>query len=186
MIKSMNTTPGSIVIRPANLDDSLQYRELRLSALLDSPTAFSADYQTNLNHPMNFWERRLTFDRYGTIFFAEHENKLIGMTGIRIGESPKTKHGAYVWGVYVCPEWRGLHIAETLIETCADWARQREVVILKLGVMANNESAIRCYKRCGFTVYGTEPRALLFEGKFYNEFLMSLDLDQVHTEPEQS
>jgi ribosomal protein S18 acetylase RimI-like enzyme len=100
------------------------------------------------------------------------------MTGIRIGESPKTRHGAYIWGVYIRPEWRGLHIAEGLIEECAQWARQRNVVILKLGVMANNESAIRCYQRCGFTTYGHEPRTLFLQGHYYDEFLMSRDLDQ--------
>src|SRR5215216_1606937 len=158
MIRSIITPRGTIVIREANSTDVSRYRDLRLDGLQDSPTAFSADYQTNFSYPMSFWEGRLTFDEHGVIFFAEQENTLIGMTGIRKGESPKTKHGAYVWGVYVRPAWRGLHVAEALIEICADWARQRDVVILKLGVMANNESAIRCYKRCGFTVYGTEPR----------------------------
>jgi RimJ/RimL family protein N-acetyltransferase len=64
-----------------------------------------------------------------------------------------------------------------LIEMCAEWARESGVVILKLGVMANNESAIRCYKRCGFTIYGTEPRALFCEGQYYDEYLMSRDLN---------
>jgi RimJ/RimL family protein N-acetyltransferase len=178
MIKSVNTPRGTIVIREANLADVHQYRELRLNALQDSPTAFSADYQTNLNYPMSFWEGRLIFDQFGMLFFAEHSGNLIGMTGIRTGESPKTKHGAFVWGVYVRPEWRGLHIAEALIEECAQWARHRNVVILKLGVMANNASAIRCYSKCGFTVYGHEPRALFHEGRYYDEFLMSRALDQ--------
>lgn len=84
MTKSVETPRGAIVVRQANLGDVAQYRELRLSALLDSPTAFSADYQTNLNHPMSFWQGRLTFDQYGMIFFAEHTNNLIGMTGIRL------------------------------------------------------------------------------------------------------
>ena len=178
MIKTINTSRGMIVIREANLADVHQYRELRLNALLDSPTAFSADYQTNLNYPMSFWEGRLTFDQYGMTFFAEHNGNLIGMSGIRMGESPKTKHGAYVWGVYVRPEWRGLHVAEVLIKMCAGWAQQRGVVVLKLGVIANNESAIRCYQRCGFRTYGTEPRALFYEGNYYDEYLMSRALDQ--------
>lgn len=175
---SIPTSRGTVLIREANPNDVARYRELRLEALLDSPTAFSADYQMNLNHPMSFWEGRLTFDEHGILFVAEHENTLIGMTGIRKGETPKTKHGAYVWGVYVRPAWRGLHIAEALIQSCAYWARERHVVILKLGVMANNESAIRCYKRCGFTVYGTEPRALFYEGQYYDEFLMFCSLDE--------
>ncbi len=176
MIRSFETSRGTIILREGNLADAPQFRDLRLNGLQDSPTAFSADYQVNFDHSMNFWEGRLTFDQYGIIFFAEHDSQLIGMTGIRIGESPKTKHGAYVWGVYIRPAWRGLHIAEQLIEMCAVWAKERDVVILKLGVMANNESAIRCYKRIGFSIYGTEPRALFHDDQYYDEYLMFRDL----------
>ena len=174
---SIATPHGTVRLREAHPADATRYRELRLEALLDSPTAFSADYQINLTHPMSFWESRLTFDEHGILFFAEQDNSLIGMAGIRKGESPKTRHGAYIWGIYVRPTWRGLHIAEALIETCANWARARGVALLKLGVMANNEAAIRCYKRCGFTVYGTEPRALFYEGRYYDEFLMYCSLN---------
>ena len=177
MIRSIATSRGTVTLREANLADVTRYRELRLDGLQDSPTAFSADYQTNLGYPTSFWEGRLTFDEHGMLFFAEQENTLIGMAGVRKGESPKTRHGAFVWGVYVRPAWRGLHIAEALIGICADWARERQVVILKLGVMANNESAIRCYKRCGFSIYGTEPCALFYEGQYYDEYLMSRSLD---------
>lgn len=176
MIRSFDTARGTIVLREGNLADAAQFRDLRLDGLQDSPTAFSADYQVNFNHPMSFWEGRLTFDEHGIIFFAEHDNSLIGMTGVRKGEAPKTKHGAYVWGVYVRPAWRGLHIADALINMCENWARERDVVILKLGVMANNESAIHCYKRYGFTIYGTEPQALFYDGQYYDEYLMYYSL----------
>ena len=177
MNQTFDTARGAINIREALPADVIQYRELRLSALQDSPTAFSADYQVNLNNPMSFWEGRLSFDEYEIIFFATHENNLIGMTGIRRGESPKTKHGATIWGVYVHPEWRGLHIAEALIETCIAWVKQHQVNIVKLGVTTTNTSAVRCYERCGFTIYGNEPRTMLYEGKYYDGYLMSRSLD---------
>lgn len=177
MIKSISTPKGTIVIREGNPGDVVKYRELRLLALQDSPTAFSADYQVNYNYPMSFWEGRLRFDEYGVIFFAEYDSKLIGMTGIHKGESPKTKHGAYVWGVYIHPAWRGLHIAEELINICLEWAKPHDVEIVKLGVTSTNASAIRCYERCGFTIYGTEPRGIFYEGKYYDEYLMSKLLD---------
>lgn len=171
------TLRGTIIIRESVPSDVAQFRELRLAALQDSPTAFSADYQMHLNQPMSYWEGRLKPDELGTIFFAEHDSKLIGITGIRRGESPKTKHGAYIWGVYIQPEWRGLHIAEALMETCIHWAKFRQVNIVKLGVTTTNTSAVRCYERCGFTIYGTEPRGLLFEDVYYDEYLMSRDLN---------
>lgn len=174
---NIETKQGSVIIREASASDAMEFRKLRLDALQDSPVAFPADYAINVNHPMSFWEDRLKTDEIGTIFFAEHENQLIGMTGIRRGESPKTKHNANIWGVYVRPEWRGLRIAEALIEVCIEWAKSRGIAIVKLGVTAASTSAVRCYQRCGFIIYGTEPRGIFHEGQYYDGYLMYRSLD---------
>jgi RimJ/RimL family protein N-acetyltransferase len=34
-------------------------------------------------------------------------------------------------------------------------------------------AAIRCYNRCGFTVYGVEPQAIRHDGVMYDELLMA-------------
>ena len=178
MMRSLTTSRGQIGIREAHPADAVRFRELRLGALLDSPVAFSADYQKNLYHPPKYWEDMLTMHAdESTIFLAEHENQLIGMTGIARGGSPKTRHGAWIWGVYIKPEWRGLHIAEELIQSCFAWAKARKIVIAKLGVAATNASAVRCYERCGFKIYGTEPRAVFYEGQYYDEYLMYCSLN---------
>ena len=169
---NFDTPRGLIIIREAQLSDAPQFRDLRLFALQDAPTAFSADYQANLSRPMSFWENRLQPDENGMIFFAEYENSLIGMSGIRRRESLKTQHGADVLSVYTRPEWRGLHIAEQILEACASWAKARDVNILKLGVTATNTSAVRLYERCGFKIYGTEPHDVFYEGKYYDLYLM--------------
>ncbi len=178
MNSAFHTVRGEVLIRPASLADAVQFRELRLHALQDSPLAFSADYQMNAMQPAAYWQDRMKEDEDASIFFAEYEQRLIGMTGIVRGRSPKTKHAADIWGVYLRPEWRGLHIAEALIHACFAWAKAREVVILRLGVTTVNQPAIRCYERCGFSPHGTEPRALFHEGKYYDFFLMSRSLDQ--------
>jgi RimJ/RimL family protein N-acetyltransferase len=178
MKQSITTSRGKILIREASPADAAEFRELRLGALQDSPIAFSADYQKNLNHPLKHWEDMLTMHAdESTIFFAEYEKNLIGTTGIARGGSPKTRHSAWVWGVYVRPEWRGLHIAEELIRSCFTWAKTRSIVTAKLGVAAVNKSAVRCYERCGFQIFGTEPRALFYEGKYYDFHMMSCSLD---------
>lgn len=178
MNKTIITAHGSIVIREAKPTDALRFRELRLEALRDNPIAFTADYQKNFNHPIKYWQDLLHMQAdESTIFVAENENTLIGMTGVVRGSSPKTKHVAWIWGVYVSPQYRGLHIAEEFIRCGFDWAKARDIVLAKLGVAAVNESAIRCYERCGFKKYGTEPRAILYEGGYYDEHLMFFDLD---------
>lgn len=177
-MRSFTTKRGKILIREASPADAVQFRELRLSALLDSPIAFSADYQKNLSHPAKYWEDMLTAPAdESIIFLAEYENQIIGMTGIARGGSPKTRHGTTIWGVYVQPEWRGLHIAEELIKSCLQWAKARQVVIAKLGVATINQSAVLCYERCGFKIYATEPRVLFYEGKYYDFYMMFCSLD---------
>ena len=174
--QTFETPRGSIIIREAHSLDVPQFRELRLHALEHAPTAFSSDYEMYRDKPESHWESRLAFDEYRTIFFAEYENKLIGMTGIHRNESPKTKHSAEIFSVYVRPEWRGLHIAEALMEACIHWAKARGVNIVKLGVISASTSAIRCYQRCGFTIYGTQPRGIFYEGQYYEGYLMYRDV----------
>ncbi len=179
MIKSITTLRGTVMIRQSKPADAANFRELRLGALLDSPTSFSMDYERASQQSIKYWEDTLAMnDQESAIFFAEHEGHLVGMTGIARGRSPKTRHGADIWGVYVMPQWRGFHIAEEVIASCRDWAQARGVAILRLAVVATNQSAIRCYERCGFTTYGTEPRSLCYEGKYYDEYLMSVSLDK--------
>lgn len=178
MTRSFTTPRGRILLREAKPADAVPYRELRLEALRDSPTAFSADYQTNLRQPPDYWKERLTLQpEEATIYLALHEGNLIGMTGIVRGSSPKTRHAALIWGVYVKPEWRGLHIAGELVSSCLDWARARNIILLRLAVSAANQPAIRCYERSGFKTYGTEPRAIYYEGTYYDEYLMYHSLE---------
>jgi len=173
MINSIETNQGIVIIREANPADAEQFRELRLFALKESPLAFGADYETDRNRAPEYWQERLQEDEHSIMFVAEHERNLIGMTGITSRPLPKTKHSAKIIAVFVHPEWRGLRIAESLIDACIEWARSKEKIIVKLGVNAENASAIRCYERCGFTIYGTEPMGTFYNGKYYDGYLMS-------------
>lgn len=169
------TTPkGPITLRPGREADAPAYRALRLEALRNYPTAFGADYATNEAHPPSYWVERLrALGSQNMFYFATHNEALIGMCGIYRDNSPKTRHSATIISVYVQPEWRGLQIAEGLIERCCEWVRDQGVTIVKLAVVSTNLAAIRCYTRCGFRTYGTDPQAICYEGVMYDELLMA-------------
>jgi RimJ/RimL family protein N-acetyltransferase len=175
LVETQITTPrGSIILRPGHEADAQAYRELRLQALQNHPEAYSSDLKANKQKPMTHWEERLrSLGAENMIFFALSGDRLIGMCGIYRGNSPKTHHSATVVSVYVQPEWRGLQIAEGLINQCIEWARAQEIKILKLAVVTTNSAAIRCYARCGFKVYGIEPQAILNDGIAYDELMMA-------------
>jgi RimJ/RimL family protein N-acetyltransferase len=178
MDTKISTKNGTITIRPAQEADVTSSRDLRLEALRNHPVAFSADYAASKRHPSAYWKSRLhELGAEGMLYFAIHEGRLIGMCGVYRGDSPKTQHSAFIVSVYTQPEWRGLGIAEALIEACLVWGRAHGVHIAKLGVSTNNIAAIRCYMRCGFTVYGVEPSALYYEGVMYDELLMARSID---------
>ncbi len=107
------------------------------------------------------------------IILAQAGDKLVGMSGVGRGHWPKTRHNAIVWGVYVNAAWRGHRIAEAMLEESISWSREHGIVVLKLGVVTTNLAAIRCYERCGFTVYGREPKSSLLDGKYFDEYLMA-------------
>lgn len=159
--------------------DAPAYRELRLEALRDCPEVFGSDYAQNLARPASFWRERLRVA--GTpgslkIYLAWHLDEPVGLCGLALNDSPKTRHSASLVQVYVRPAWRGMGIAGVLIGACLQWARGHEVTIVKLGAATTNTSAIRCYQRCGFRAYGTEPRALCYGGVCYDELLMAREL----------
>ncbi len=176
MSRLIKTPQEDILIHPAVPGDAPLLRELRLEALANHPVAFSADYAASAAESVRQWSERVVSyvsEDVGMISVAATHDRLVGMAGFHREKRPKTRHSGTIWGVYVKTEWRGLHVAEALLEECAAWARARGVVILKLGVITTNTPAICCYARCGFRVYGIDPQAVYYDGVFYDELLMA-------------
>jgi RimJ/RimL family protein N-acetyltransferase len=177
MERIIATPRGPVIIRPGQEADAPAYRELRLEALRLHPEAFSADYDHSARQPMTFWTDRLRSTGQGSaIYFASHEDQLIGMCGIYCGNSAKTRHTAVIVSVYARAAWRGLKLGDELIANCLEWGRDQGVSVVKLAVVTVNAAAIRCYLRCGFTVYGVEPQALWHNSAMYDELLMARKL----------
>jgi len=171
------TTPkGTFTIRRACVDDAAALRELRLEALVGHPEAFAADYAATAADSVETWSRLVAnyaVDAKGVVCVAAADDCLIGMLGLVRGHWPKTRHAGTLWGVYVRPDWRGLRVAEALLQECSAWAQAQGLALLKLAVTTTNIPAIRCYARCGFTVYGVDPQVIYTNGTFYDELLMA-------------
>lgn len=180
MTRTLSTPRGPITIRPAVEADAAAVRALRLEGLRDHPAAFGSDYASSAAEPVDDTAKRIArayAENTSRIFVAAAGDQLVALTGVHRDHRPKLRHSANIWGVYVRPAWRGLRLADELIAECLDWARQHGVTIAKLGVSATNIAAIRCYLRCGFSVYGVEPRALLVDGVSLDELLMARTLE---------
>ena len=165
-----------IVIRPIRRDEAPAWRALRLDALINHPTAFSAD-------PELF--KRLTPDEVAAripevggpdvLFGAYLNGELHGYAGFIVERNLKERHHGFMWGVYLRPVLRGLGVGELLVNAVIEQARG-EVEILNSAVNAENLGAKALYLRLGFSVYGTSPRALRVDGRDYDEDLLVMVL----------
>ena len=93
------------------------------------------------------------------------------MAGFKRYDGARHGHKAFVWGTYVQADRRRHGVACALLEALIEAARS-EVEQLTLAVVSDNLPAIALYRRLGFEVYGTEPRALKSADRYADEVLM--------------
>lgn len=165
----IHTSPGIVTVRRAVADDAQRLRALRLEALTNHPTSFgtAAEEIDQMD-----WTKRAAGGAEEAVFVAEHDGLLVGMTGIFRNTRLKDSHFGFIWGVYVRPAYRGCGVAQALVTTAVEWARAAGVAIVKLTVVPES-GARTCYERCGFQVTGTDVAALKWDGRYYDELIMS-------------
>ncbi|WP_419420684.1 N-acetyltransferase family protein [Legionella sp. D16C41] len=152
--------------------DWKQFRTLRLEALLSNPEAFGSSFEEEVN--LSDKEFEINFNK-STIFGAFEEKDLIGCVGFFIYSFLKMKHKGAVFSMYTKPEYRNLGVGNALLQYVIAYAKDK-VMQLHLTVVTTNRAAIELYQKNGFTIYGTEPRALKVNDQFYDEHLMVLNL----------
>ena len=177
MVKRISQISKSAIITlpPARWREA---KQLRLEALLDTPTAFASSYEEEAALPEEVWIARLTtaVERDGNVtFFAEVDGALVGMAGAGWSGKAKLRHVAEVYGVYVAPEIRGRGIARRLMDRLLDELRSMgQIEKVSLGVTSDNAAAVRIYEKLGFEIVGTARRELRVDGRYYDLHFMEL------------
>lgn len=161
--------------------DAERYARLRLRMLRDSPWAFSASPEDDKAQDVPHLAQRLTEHEYA-VFAVEAEadaelQELIASAGIARWASPKFRHRASVWGVFVEPAFRGKGLGRAVMSAAIDLARAWPGVdYIDLGVSERAAEALHLYKSLGFEPWGREPEATSIDGRRYDEFHMTLRL----------
>lgn len=162
-----------LLVRPLGREDVDAWRAIRLEALVDAPEAFGDSYEAAAARPIEQFRETVTgpFPPFG----AFSGGALVGAAGFYVMRGPKMAHRGQLWGMYVAPAMRGRGVGRALIEAVVAHARSR-VEQIHLHVVTTNEAAYQLYRRMGFQPYGIEPRALLHDGRYYDETMMVLGL----------
>jgi ribosomal protein S18 acetylase RimI-like enzyme len=160
-------------IRFLTSQDVVAYRELRLQALRESPTAFASSFEQEACLTVTDFANRLsTHDNLNSGIFGafDESDRLMGMLGFYRENRPKRAHIGNLWSMYVLPQFRRRGVGALLLDRALSHARQlgglRQVI---LGVTASNSAASSLYKSRGFEGFGLEHDALFVDGSYFDE-----------------
>lgn len=109
-------------------------------------------------------------------FVALDGARVVGWCDIFPEWAEAVRHGGNV-GMGLLPEVRGQRIGERLLRACLDKARAKGLTRICLHVRADNQRAIRLYRRVGFAEEAVLERGMRFEGVYYDAVQMRLLLD---------
>ncbi|KRF30597.1 GNAT family N-acetyltransferase [Nocardioides sp. Soil805] len=131
-------------------DDWQEFREIRMRALADAPTAFSMTLADAEEQPEEVWRGRL--DQGDPILAVRDGDRLVAMGGG--WRPPEDPDRVMVWGMWTAPEARGRGYARALLDHLVDDARSYGASTVELHVTEGNDNARRLYEDCDFIATG--------------------------------
>ena len=144
----------AVTLRAISLANKDLYRETRLHALQDTPSAFSSTYAREFAFTEDEWQQRTANLCSGRAigFLAMDDDRVCGL----VAAFPKSDDPSHieVVSMWVAPTHRRLGVGTLIINGIKDWATGRNARELRLMVTSNNPSAMDFYLRNGFTPTG--------------------------------
>ena len=165
-------------IRPLGEEDAATYWNLRLEALQKDPFAFgkaAEEHQATKVEVTASRFRNMSDENF--TLGAFDGDQLIGMATFIREAGLKERHKGRIYGVYVTASQRGRGVGNVLMAALLKKAQANpELEQILLAVAAGQKAAIQLYRKFGFEVFGTEPRALKVGSEYVDEQHMLLML----------
>ena len=134
--------------------NALIFKDVRLRALQDTPSAFGSTYAKESHLTDADWVKRAaqwTSERSAG-YLAIDAGIPCGIAAVLLDQDDATR--AHLMSMWVAPSHRRLGIGRLLVAAILAWARAQGARTLQLMVTCNNDPAIRFYQRFGFTLTG--------------------------------
>jgi RimJ/RimL family protein N-acetyltransferase len=167
---------NSVSVRLLTPADAEAYHSVRLRALHEQPPAFGSLPETEPN--ISKTAARLVASDECCFFGAFQGEQLVGIIRISRYSAPNEKHRVYLAGLYVLPPFRYHGCGGEIVHHALRFATNTPPIRrVNLTVVTQQEAAIRLYQSFGFRIYGTEQETFSRDGQFYDEYLMTLELN---------
>lgn len=162
----------NLTVRPVKMEDAKAINEIRtMDGVRENIMALTSERVTRAESMIS----GLTPNDH--MFVAEVDEaglkKVVGIIGLNVSQSPRARHSASL-GIMVHREYQGKGIGKALLSKVIDLADNWLMLVrLELGVFTDNEKAIGLYKSLGFEIEGTKRCAIIRNGKYTDEYIMS-------------
>jgi ribosomal protein S18 acetylase RimI-like enzyme len=164
-------------IRRLGPDDAAALAALRAEALVEEPLAFGSSPADDRARSLEFVRTALADEHEQAVFGGYDGESLVGMVGVIRASSVKQRHKAHIWGMYVRRTSQAKGLGRALLRAAVEHARAwPEIERVQMSVTSTATAARSLYESEGFRVWGTETRALAWEGRFVDELHLVLEL----------
>lgn len=148
-------------IRELGSADGLAYRDVRLRALREAPTAFASTFEEESTQSDEFWQDLASGTAAAmeaAIFAVDRgDGALAGSAFVRVSAQPP--HDGYVGAMWIDQDLRGAGWADALLEAAERFSQRLGSQAIELWVSGSNPLALRFYERNGYRLTGvTEPQ----------------------------
>ena len=140
-------------IRRAQPDDWAALRDVRLTALADTPLAFASTLDAEQQYGEPRWRDWMTRTAFFLAWAGDTTAPAGPPAGV-VGVFGQEDGGWHVISMWVSPPARGSGLAGRLIDAAAGHARAQQAPALTLWVTDGNDRARAFYRRAGFRSTG--------------------------------
>jgi ribosomal protein S18 acetylase RimI-like enzyme len=133
-------------IRATTSSDWQALKSTRLAALLDAPTAFGASHASAASFSDADWQQRAVSTPRRTFFLAFDGEQAIGLAAQVVAGNGE----CHLIAMWVQQQYRGLNVAQCLVEAVKQCAVGNGHVRLVLDVAPENARAAALYQKQGF------------------------------------
>lgn len=170
----------NIQIRKLQPNESISYREIRLTCLKNYPENFGSNYLDEKVKEKLFFQGHIEQSNPDNfVIGAFYKGSLMGISGFNRYDNIKTKHRGRIIQVYVDPEYQGQNIGSSIIKpTLVEAFKISGIEQIEIDVLTTNTKAEMVYNKIGFKEYGVQKNFLKIGSTYYDCKMMVIFKDQ--------
>lgn len=156
--------------RQLTADQWPDLKQVRLTALADSPEMFLSNYEREVRYPDAIWENEF---KRGDWYLGYVNGIAVSMMGIT-KEPDMPAYECYIEYMWVSPRFRQSGVARSLLEGVLTNLRDAGYTTVFLWVLTGNDIAAHLYERMGFAWTGLSQPLADRPGRFERQMRLSL------------